>query len=579
MAIAAGMQKKTWHVRRADDRAPGLARALRVSPVLAQVLINRDIADPDKARAFLSPKLTDLIEPDRLSQIGRAVERIRRGLTDGELITVYGDYDVDGITSVTILWHLLTMLGGRVEYYIPHRLDEGYGLNDEAIRQLAQNGTRLIITVDCGITAVSQAELAAELGMDMIITDHHQAADILPQAEAIVHPRMEDYPNPDSAGAMVALKLAWALVNTYKAGGQTSSEFRRFLLDATTLAAMGTIADVVDLRGENRVLTSYGLKTLGESNLMGIRALLESADLGGKDMDSYHVAFRLAPMLNAAGRMGHARLAVELLTSDSEVRCAQIAGYLKDQNRLRQQYQRKIFSQAADMITAAGLNHPDHKTIVLADEKWHGGIVGIVASRVIDKYFRPTIMISTANSIAQGSARSVEGFDILAAIRACSEHLVSFGGHAMAAGLKIEKDNIAGFTAAIEEYAQQNLDEEKLVSKLNIDRVCSISDMSHSVVKELSLLEPTGQGNPKPLFATRGVRWMSPPRRVGAKGDHLQIAITDNTASVRCIGFGMGKLEKKLLESDGFNVAYEPQINTYNGNSSVQFVLADIQFE
>jgi single-stranded-DNA-specific exonuclease len=390
---------------------------------------------------------------------------------------------------------------------------------------------------------------------------------------------MEDYPNPDSAGAMVALKLAWALVNTYKTGAQTSSEFRRFLLDATTLAAMGTIADVVDLRGENRVLTSYGLKALGESNLMGIRALLESADLAGKDLDSYHIAFRLAPMLNAAGRMGHARLAVELLTSDSETRCAQIAGYLKDQNRLRQQYQRKIFSQASDMITAAGLNHPDRKTIVLAGEKWHGGIVGIVASRVIDKYFRPTIMISTANSIAQGSARSIEGFNILEAIRACSEHLVSFGGHAMAAGLKIEKANIAAFTAALEEYAQQNLDEEKLVAKLDIDRVCSISDMSQSVVKELSMLEPTGQGNPKPLFATRGVRWMSPPRRVGAKGDHLQIAITDNTASVRCIGFGMGRLEKKLLESDGFNVAYEPQINTYNGNSSVQFVLADIQFE
>lgn len=579
MAIAAGMQKKTWHIRRADDRAAELARALRISPVLAQVLINRDIADPDKARGFLSPKLTDLIEPDRLPQTGRAVERIRRGLTDGELITVYGDYDVDGITSVAILWHLLTMLGGRVEYYIPHRIDEGYGLNDEAIRQLAQNGTRLIITVDCGITAVSQAELAAELGVDMIITDHHQAADILPPAEAIVHPYLEDYPNPDSAGAMVALKLAWALVNTYKAGGQISSGFRRFLLDATTLAAMGTIADVVDLRGENRVLTSYGLKALGESNLTGIRALIESADLVGKDLDSYHIAFRLAPMLNAAGRMGHARLAVELLTSDSEVRCAQIARYLKDQNRLRQQYQRKIFSQATDMITAGGLNHPDRKTIVLADEKWHGGIVGIVASRVIDKYFRPTIIISTANSIAQGSARSIEGFDILAAIRACSEHLVSFGGHAMAAGLKIEKANIAGFAVAFEEYAQQNLDEEKLISRLDIDGVCSISDMSHSVVKELSLLEPTGQGNPKPLFATRGVRWMSPPRRVGAKGDHLQIAITDNTASVRCIGFGMGRLEKKLLESDCFNVAYEPQINTYNGNSSVQFVLADIQFE
>ncbi len=276
MVIAAGMQK-TWNIRRADDRAAELARALRVSPVLAQVLINRDIADADKARGFLSPKLTDLIEPDRLPQTARAVQRIRRGLADGELITIYGDYDVDGITSVAILWHLLTMLGGRVEYYIPHRIDEGYGLNDEAIRQLAQNGTRLIITVDCGITAVSQAELAAELGVDMIITDHHQAAEVLPRAEAIVHPRMEDYPNPDSAGAMVALKLAWALVNTYKTGGQTSSEFRRFLLDATTLAAMGTIADVVDLRGENSVLTSYGLKALGESNLTGIRALIESA--------------------------------------------------------------------------------------------------------------------------------------------------------------------------------------------------------------------------------------------------------------------------------------------------------------
>ena len=579
MVVAAGMQKKTWNIRRVDDRATELARALRVSPVLAQVLINRDIADADKARGFLSPKLTDLIEPHRLPQTARAVQRIRRALADGELITIYGDYDVDGITSVAILWHLLTMLGGRVEYYIPHRIDEGYGLNDDAIRQFAQNGTRLIITVDCGITAVSQAELAAELGVDMIITDHHQAADVLPRAEAIVHPYLEEYPNPDSAGAMVALKLAWALVNTYKTGPQTSSEFRRFLLDATTLAAMGTIADVADLRGENRVLTSYGLKALGESNLTGIRALIESADLAGKDLDSYHIAFRLAPMLNAAGRMGHARLAVELLTNESEIRCTQIARYLKDQNRLRQKYQRKIFSQASEMITARGLNHPDRKTIVLADDGWHTGIVGIVASRVIDKYFRPTIMINTANSIAQGSARSVEGFDILAAIRACSEHLVSFGGHAMAAGLKIEKANVAAFAAAFEEYAQQNLDQEKLASRLDIDGIFCISDMSHSVVKELSLLEPTGQGNPKPLFATHGVRWMAPPRRVGAKGDHLQIAITDNTASVRCIGFGMGRLEKKLLESDGFNVAYEPRINTYNGNSSVQFVLADIQFE
>jgi single-stranded-DNA-specific exonuclease len=284
-------------------------------------------------------------------------------------------------------------------------------------------------------------------------------------------------------------------------------------------------------------------------------------------------------MLNAAGRMGHARLAVELLTADSEMRCMQIAQYLKDQNRLRQQSQRKIYSKAREMITASGLNHPDRKTIVLADENWHTGIIGIVASRVIDQYFRPTIMINTANGTGQGSARSIDGFNILDAITACSEHLISFGGHAMAAGLKIEKDKIPHFTQALEEYAQQNLTDEKLISKLDIDALCSIADLSQPAVRELAMLEPTGRGNPKPMFATKGVRRISPPRRVGAKGDHLQIAITDNTASVRCIGFGMGKLEKKLLECDSFNVAYQPQINTYKGNSTVQFLLEDIRFE
>ena len=231
------------------------------------------------------------------------------------------------------------------------------------------------------------------------------------------------------------------------------------------------------------------------------------------------------------------------------------------------------------MITAAGLNHPDRKTIVLADEKWHSGIIGIVASRIIDDYFKPAIMISTATGIGQGSARSVEGFNIHDAITACKEHLIKFGGHAMAAGIKIEKEKIPQFAQAIEEYAQENLTQDKLVSKLDIDAVCSIAEMSHPVVNELNLLEPTGQGNPKPKFATKGVRRISPPRRVGQKGTHLQIAITDNTASVRCIGFGMGKLEKKLLECESFSVAYEPQINTYNGNSTVQFVLTDIQFE
>jgi single-stranded-DNA-specific exonuclease len=351
------------------------------------------------------------------------------------------------------------------------------------------------------------------------------------------------------------------------------------MIDATSLAAMGTIADVMDLRGENRILTSYGLKTIPESNLAGLQQLIETAGLTGQGLDSYHIGFRLAPMLNAAGRMGHARLAVELLTSTSEVRSMQIAQYLKEQNDQRRRTEQKITKHAREMITHAGLNHPDRKTIVLADESWHTGVIGIVASRIVDKYYRPTILINTTESPAQGSARSIPGFDIFKALTACSEYLIDYGGHTMAAGITIEPEKIPEFTNALEEYAQENLKQEDVVAKLHIDAAAPLDQFHKAMVEELQMLEPFGQGNPKPLFATKGVRLASPPRRVGARGDHLQLAITDNTACVRCIGFGMGKLEKKLLEADYFSVAYQPQINTFNGSSSVQFVLEDVRFE
>ena len=580
MALAARMQKKTWHIRPPAVKAGQLAEKLKVSPILAQVLINRQITSHTQAQAFLRPKLVDLIEPEKMPGIAEAVKRVKRALAGREKIVIYGDYDVDGITSVAILWHLLELLSADVEFYIPHRIEEGYGLNPNAIEQLAQSGAKLIVTVDCGITALAEAELAAKLGLDMIITDHHRPGEKLPKAAAIVHPSLDDsYSNTDSAGAMVALKLAWAIANEFKTGPDITSKLRTFLLNATTLAAMGTIADVVDLRGENRILASYGLKALPESKLCGIKALIESADLAGRNIDSYDIAFRLAPMLNAAGRMGHARLAVELLTSDDEMRCAQIAQYLKDQNKQRQSHQRKIFAQAREMIMQTGLNHPDRKSIVLAGENWHTGVIGIVASRIIDEFYRPAIMLNTAGKIAQGSARSIAGFDMHACLCACSEHLISFGGHEMAAGLKLHTDKIADFTRAVEDYARKNLDDQALVSKLDIDAHCSIRDLNDRVVKQLSLLEPFGSGNEKPIFATRAVRWISRPKRVGSRGEHLQVAISDNTASVRCIAFGMGKLEKKLLESDIFHVAYEPQLNTWNGNTNVQFVLADIQFE
>jgi single-stranded-DNA-specific exonuclease len=378
---------------------------------------------------------------------------------------------------------------------------------------------------------------------------------------------------------MVAFKLAWAIANEVNAGAILEPRLREFMLIATSLAAMGTVADIMDIRGENRVLTSYGLKALANCELCGVQALIESANLTGKGLDSFDIGFRLAPMLNAAGRMGHARLAVELLTSTSQIRSMQIAEYLKEQNKQRQQYERKIFKQACEMIAEKGLNHPDQKSIVLANENWHAGVIGIVASRIVDRFYRPSIVINASELIAAGSARSIAGFDILGAISACSQHLISFGGHKMAAGITIEADRIGRFAADFEAYAKENLSENDVVAKISIDAEVPLSEFRKETVGELQMLEPFGQGNPRPVFATKGVRLFSAPKRVGTRGDHLQLAITDNTASVRCIGFGMGKLEKKLLENEFFNVAYQPQLNSYNGLTNVEFVLTDVQFE
>ena len=574
------MQKKIWAVQPPNkDSASRLAVSLGVSDILAQVLINRKITDSGTAKSFLEPKLNDLIAPEQMPGMAAAVARIKKAVNANEKITIYGDYDVDGITSVAICWKLFSLLGREAEYYVPHRVDEGYGLNDEAIKQIAANGTNLIITVDCGINAIAQAQLAASLGVDLIITDHHQAGPILPRACAIVHPQMNNYPNPESAGAMVAFKLAWAVVNEFKSSERADPPLRRFLLDATTLAALGTIADVVELQGENRTLASFGLKAVAESKLPGIIALIESASLTGQDIDSYHISFRLAPILNASGRMGHARLAVELLTSDAPLRCAKIAEYLAEQNKLRQKCQKNILKQAREKISAGALDHPDRKTIVIADDNWHTGVIGIVASRIVETYMRPAVLINSSDPLAKGSARSVPGFDIYKAFTNCQRHLEGFGGHPMAAGLKLKPENIAAFANAFEEYAEDNLKDRELLSRLDIDGCFEIRNFNHSLINQLGMLQPFGQANPQPVFATNGVRLISPPRRVGTKGDHLQIAVTDNTASVRCIGFGMGPMEKKLLDAEAFNIAYHPQMNHYNGTSTVQFVLSDIRIE
>jgi len=592
MQASARMQKKRWVICPPDKCSEQLARTLKVSPLLAQVLINRKVCDARAGAVFLSPKLTELIAPEQMPGIKPAVQRLKQAIKNKEKITVYGDYDVDGITGVSILRQILALLGANVDYYIPHRIDEGYGLNPEAVRSLAESGSKVLVTVDCGITAFSSAELARQLGVELIITDHHQPEEQLPEAAAIVHPALEEsYPNQDSAGAMVAFKLAWAIADEFSSGQKLRSDLREFMLNATSLAAIGTVADIVDLRGENRVLTSYGLKVLPACKLCGIQALIDSAGLTGQGLDSFHIGFRLAPMLNAAGRMGHARLAVELLTSENPARAQQIAEYLKEQNTQRQLCERKIFKQACEMIVERGLDRPERRSIVLARENWHGGVLGIVASRIVETFYRPTVLISTPASDggrrttedgpcpAQGSARSIPGFPLRSALQACSRHLVKFGGHKMAAGITIEPAKIDQFAAEFEAYAGSNLTQDDVIAKLHIDAVAPLAEFSKDLVGQLQVLEPFGAGNPEPVFATKGVRLACPPRKVGARLDHLQLAITDNSGSVRCIGFSMAQFDKKLLDREFFNVAYHPHINTYNGYSNVEFILADIQFD
>ncbi|MFA5291742.1 MAG: single-stranded-DNA-specific exonuclease RecJ [Phycisphaerae bacterium] len=582
MRLAARMQKKEWHILPADPIAGQLVESLKIPPILAQVLVNRQIKTAEAAKIFLNPKLNDLIEPERLPGIKAAVDRIEKAVKEKQKITIYGDYDVDGITAVSILHGLFRLLGAEIDYYIPHRVDEGYGLNVEAIDQIVRSGAKLLISVDCGITAFDSALAAKEKGIDLIITDHHRPSPDgrLPHSVAIVHPNLDkDYPSQSSSGATVAFKLAWAVVNRIKGSDTTPQHLRQFLINATVFAAMGTIADVVDLREENRIISSFGLRAISESDLPGIEALVGVAGIKGQTIDSFHMGFCLAPVLNAAGRMGHARLAVELLTSDNKLKAIRIAEYLKEQNKQRQQLEKKIFKHACSMMTEQGLDHPDRKTIVLASGEWHTGVIGIVASRLIDKFYKPTIMFNITNDKAQGSARSIEGFDILAAITACGEYLNTFGGHAMAAGLTIDAAKIDDFSQAFENYAAANWNDVEFTSRLEIDAVCSLKDISVPTVRLLTTLGPFGRGNPTPVFVVRGVRLTASPRRVGVNGEHLQLAICDNAANVRCIGFKMAHLEKKLLENEFFNIAFEAQVDNFYGDPSVQLVLSDIQFE
>lgn len=570
-----------WTIAAPHAAQQDLADKLRISPLAAQVMCNRNLVDFQQAKAFFDPKLSDLLPPSDLAGTEKAADLLLAAIKQGCKIVIYGDYDVDGITGTAILWRVLRMGGANADYYIPHRLEEGYGINEQAIRQIAAEGAGVLITVDCGITACHELQIARDLGLQVIVTDHHRTKEHIPCADVVIHPQVSGYAFPHLSGAGVALKLAWAIAQRFSPGSRVQPEFRDFLLDATSLAALGTIADVVPLIGENRILTKFGLVGLANSKNTGISALLTAANLTGQNLHSDHVGYLLAPRLNAAGRLGHAGLCVEMFTRADLPRAIEIATYLEDQNRQRQVIEKRIASQTRQMVLDAGMDRDDFKAIVLAEQGWHAGVIGIVASRLVDEFGKPVVLVTfeddESEPIGQGSARSIEGFALHEALNSCAMHLVSCGGHEMAAGLRVHRDNLAAFTKAFFGYAAARLRSEDLARTLRLDAEIDLEQVNTGLLAELNRLAPFGQSNPKPRFASQWLRLAAQPRIVGRNQDHIQLSVTDGKTTRKAVGFGMAKRLSSLTMRDQFRLAFEPTANEWNGRTSAELRIIDVQ--
>ena len=573
--------EKRWRFRSAvEAEADALARRLGLTAVTARILLNRGVADEVAARAMLRPELAQLHEPSAHPLFEPAARRIRDAVTRGERIVVYGDYDVDGISATAILMRCLALLKADAAFYIPDRMEEGYGLNAAAIRRLAADGTKLLITVDSGVSAVAEVALAQELGMDVIVTDHHEPGDVVPATPLLINPKLPGCPYPfrDLSGAGVAFKLAWAVGRDMSAGARVAPEFRDYLLDAVSLAALGTIADVVPLMGENRVLASYGLRGLTASNAPGIRALREASSATEQNLTGFDVAFKLAPRLNAAGRMGSATQAVEMLITSSLDRAREIAAHLNRENGRRQRIQESILSDAREMIEELD-GVQGRSSLVLAREGWHSGVIGIVAARVAETYWRPTVMLTIDSDGAHGSARSVGGFNLFEALRKCSARLTGFGGHARAAGLRLKREELDRFREEFEAVAEDALRPEDMAPVIDIDCEVRLPAITKPLLDEFAQLAPFGEGNAEPMLAARGVTLAAGVTRMGSSGQHLCFWINQDGAAFRAVAFGKGDWADRLHGRKNCSLAFVPRVNRWQGTERLELDVRDVKVD
>ncbi len=573
---------KRWRIAAFDpERAEYLGRRAKLPPLLAQLMLVRGISCPDAAREFLDAKLTGLRDPGDLPGVNQAADLIFAAVGDRQSIAIYGDYDADGMTASAILLRCLRVLGANARSYVPHRMDEGYGLHNDALEQLAHDGVQVVVTVDCGIASVTQADRARELGLTLIVTDHHQFADRLPAAAAIVHPQLpgHNYPFAGLCGAAVAFKLAWALCERASGAKRVQPAMRKFLLEAIALAAIGTVADVVPLVDENRLLVRDGLLRLSQCPPVGIAALKRVTELDKKPLlEGEDIGFTIAPRLNAAGRLGQAELAIELLTTEDPARATELAIYIGELNEQRQSIERSVMLAAGKQIKQR-FDPAQQPALVLADRHWHPGVIGIVAGKLAERYNRPTVLVALDKlgiKPGVGSGRGIAGVDLHRAFAACDDQLESHGGHAAAAGLRINEANLDRFreqfcAAVAEQVAGQPADAE-----VAIDGEAPFAMLTRQVLHEIERLAPFGNGNHRPVLCSTRVRVASPPKRMGSTGRHLAVEFEQDGMRLRGVAFGNGDWADELADISGpLDIAYQPVINRFRGAARVEIHLTD----
>lgn len=567
-------RQKIWHLKDEPSNALWLARNIGVSKLLATLLLQRNISTPDSARSFLSPRLGALRDPFLLKDMDQAVELAAWCITERKKITVYGDYDVDGLTATALLVDFFSKLETPVSFYIPHRLEEGYGLNERATKGIAEGGTELIITVDCGISSPSEIALAQSLGLKVIVTDHHQIPAYFQPICPIINPLRPDstFPFRDLSGVGLAFYLAIAIRSHLRDRGffekGPEPDLRRHL----DLVALGTVADIVPLVEENRIFVKSGLATLMGGERLGIRALREVSGIREDQvLTTDDVAFRLAPRLNALGRLGSATSAVRMLTTGSELEAESIAKRMNSLNSQRQAIENRIVSESREKIEKME-DLDERRTLVLFDPKWHRGVVGIVASKIVEEYYRPTLILTLEGDLFKGSGRSIEGFDLYHALSDLDDLLDHFGGHHYAAGLSIEAKKVKEFCKRFEELARNRIDPDAMVPRVEVDAQLELEAITPQLLKELERLMPFGSQNPPPLF------YAGPLRVVASKvvgNDHLRIRIKNKGITFDCIAFGKAKLHP--LDGRSVEILFHVGTNTWQGIDAIQLVIAELR--